>query len=142
VPLELGSDPGVVVREQRANVLRIECLGSGGRAHEVAEEDGDDLALLASFGLGDKGRSAHAAEPESLRILLATVRTDDRHAGNVRRGGERDETVALTPTLWSCPCGIGRGTKTRRPIGFELPVQPAQPAPPGRPTLGSKGGTR
>jgi hypothetical protein len=49
VPLELGANPRVVGPQDRLHVLRIERLRPRGEAHEVAEEDGDDLSLAASL---------------------------------------------------------------------------------------------
>ena len=48
--LELGADACVVGLEQPPHVLRIHLLRARGEADEVAEEAGDDLALLARRG--------------------------------------------------------------------------------------------
>ena len=45
VSLELRSHPPVVGAEHSLDVLGIQRLGLRGEADEVAEEDGDDLAL-------------------------------------------------------------------------------------------------
>ena len=44
--LELVPQAGVVRAEQRAHLLRIHLLGARREAHEIGEEDGDDLALF------------------------------------------------------------------------------------------------
>ena len=47
VALELGADARVVGTEDRLDVLRVERLRPRREAHEVAEDDRDDLALAA-----------------------------------------------------------------------------------------------
>jgi hypothetical protein len=49
-PLEFASEPGVVRREHRADVFRVQLLGSAREPDEVCEQHGDDLALLARPG--------------------------------------------------------------------------------------------
>ena len=61
VALELRADTVVVWAENGAHLLGIELLGLCGEADEVAEEDGDDLALLAC-GRGS-GRECCATHP-------------------------------------------------------------------------------
>jgi hypothetical protein len=89
VPLELNADLGLVARQERANVLRIQALRSRGRPDEVAEEDGDDLALLAHFSRGSQRDTAHAAQAKAIWVLLAAARTYDRHGHRVRRASPR-----------------------------------------------------
>src|SRR5204862_5982860 len=72
VPLELVPQPSVVRREHRPDVLRIELLRARGEAHQVGEQDGDDLALLARRRTRRTKRSPTGpAELEAGRILLA-----------------------------------------------------------------------
>ena len=81
VALELLADALVVRREDRADVLRIELLGTSGEADEVDEQDGDDAALLAGPpGLGER-RAARVAELREVGVLLAAAR-----AGRARPG--------------------------------------------------------
>ena len=47
VALELGAHALVVGAQERRDILGIHRLGSRGKADEVAEDDRDDLALLA-----------------------------------------------------------------------------------------------
>src|SRR4029079_3432798 len=88
-----------VALENDAQVLevaahaRTECLGVGRlaerrRADEVAEEDGDDLALLAR-GLGGRCQvgSACAAEPRIVRVLAPAVRASRHGRGVYERTG-------------------------------------------------------
>jgi hypothetical protein len=46
--LDLLAEPGVVRREHRAHVLRVELLGAAREADEVGEEDRHDLPFLAA----------------------------------------------------------------------------------------------
>ena len=84
-PLELGADAVVIRAEDGAHLLGIELLRLRSEADEVAEEDGDDLALLARRErLGAESRPAHPAQAEALRVLLAAARAGD-HGQRVRR---------------------------------------------------------
>ena len=66
----------VVGGEHGAYVLRIEGLGSRGRADDVREEGGDDLPLLVD-GLGYlERRAARKAELRDLGVLGGALRTD------------------------------------------------------------------
>ena len=47
VALELAANARVVGAEERLDVLGVELLGARGEADEVAEDDGNDLALSA-----------------------------------------------------------------------------------------------
>ena len=60
-------------REDGPHLLRVELLGSRGEADEVAEEDGDDLALLRrSAGRRSEGRSALLAELRAVSVVVTT----------------------------------------------------------------------
>ena len=79
-----------VAAHPRAQRLRIGRLAERRRADEVAEEDGDDLALLArERGAGGELGAAHPAQAETFRILLTAARTDD-HAKRLRRRARMD----------------------------------------------------
>ena len=49
--LEIRADARVIRRQQGPHVLRVELLRAGREADEIAEEDGDNLALLARSSL-------------------------------------------------------------------------------------------
>ena len=68
--LELGANACVVGLEQPPHVLRVHALGARGEADEVAEEAGDDLALLAC-----RGATASDA-PHSEQNLAASAFSD------------------------------------------------------------------
>jgi hypothetical protein len=57
-----------------AQRLRVGRLAERGRADEVAEEDGDDLALLARHLCGRERRPAGIAEARVLGILVSAAR--------------------------------------------------------------------
>ena len=82
---DCSADPGEVGRLDRADVLGIEPLGSGGEPDQVDEEDRHDLSLLGqrACGLG-QGRAAAIAEPRPGRVFSATFRTG-LHGQSVRR---------------------------------------------------------
>ena len=50
VVFELGAKPRIERRQERADILRIEALGSRCEPDQVGEENADDLALLAGRG--------------------------------------------------------------------------------------------
>ena len=86
--LELGPHPRVVGRDQGLDVLGVELFRARRRAHEVDEDCGDHLSLLASRwrrsrGIG-KRRAALMAEPSFLRVLRPACRTH-AHTSSVRR---------------------------------------------------------
>ena len=107
--LDLCTDGREIRRKQVAHVFGVEPLGAAGRADEIGEEDGDDLALLArrlrlhrdrcaaggaesrpdgnvraAFHAGkEEGRPARHAEACTVRVLPATGRTHD-HVPKVR----------------------------------------------------------
>ena len=64
-----------VAGEQGAQRLGVGRLAQGGRAGDVAEEDGDGLALLASGRRGLERRAARVAETRPFRVLRAAART-------------------------------------------------------------------
>src|SRR6185436_15081593 len=82
--LELRTDACVVRRQLGANVLGVETLRARGRANEIAEDDGDDLALLDRPSSRGEGRPAFGAELCVGRILRAAGWTGD-HGRSVRR---------------------------------------------------------
>src|SRR5262249_30980261 len=59
-----------------AERLRIEPLAERGRAGDVAEEDGDDLALLAGARRGYERGAARVAEARALRVPGPAARAD------------------------------------------------------------------
>jgi hypothetical protein len=86
VALDLPSQAGVVRADAGANVLGVCRLGSCGEADDVAEEHGDDLALLLQGNgrlLGQR-RTAERTEREFARELLPAGRAG-RHAPSLRR---------------------------------------------------------
>jgi hypothetical protein len=69
----------------RARSASVGRLAERRGADEVAEEDGDDLALLARR-LGDRqGRAARAAEPRVVRVLAPAARRNARSPEVARR---------------------------------------------------------
>src|SRR5207248_2615838 len=80
VSLDLSLQPGVERAQAGLHVLRVGLVGSGGEAHQVAEQDGDDLALLDGRP-GLQGRAAEPAEPEPLGVLPTARRAG--HDGRV-----------------------------------------------------------
>jgi hypothetical protein len=66
--LELGADALMVRLEQSPHVLGIHRLGAGSEPHEVAEEAGDDLALLSRYADVKLG-AATRAEARVGRVL-------------------------------------------------------------------------
>ena len=79
-------------RPQRLGVGR---LAERGRADEVAEEDRDDLALLARRLRRGERRPARAAEPRVVGVLAPTARAC-RHARSLR-GSSGPEAVERGP---------------------------------------------
>src|SRR4029453_1661487 len=80
VTLDLPADPHVVGQEPGPHVLGVGVVGGGGEADQVAEDHGDDLALLTGRGR-PQGAPAGEAEPGRRRVLLPAPGTD-RHARN------------------------------------------------------------
>ena len=80
--LELGAHAGVVRLQQATHVLRVHPLRARGEADEVAEEAGDDLALLARRSLSCERSPARRAEARVLRVLAFAVRAD-LHGGRI-----------------------------------------------------------
>ncbi len=79
--LELGADARVVGLEQPPHVLRVHPLRAGGEADEVAEEAGDDLALLARRSAA---RATSRTPSRSARPPRSRVRSSGRSS---RHGG-------------------------------------------------------
>ena len=75
--LELVAQPRVIRPEQRAHLLGIHALGARGKADEVGEEDGHDLALL---------------EPRVLRRLQEAPRRRCRNARHPDSPGRSGST--------------------------------------------------
>jgi hypothetical protein len=60
--LQLHADLGVEARQEGTHILGVQPLGTRRGAHEVAEQDGDDLAFLAHGGRRhSEGGTAHPA---------------------------------------------------------------------------------
>ena len=75
VRLDDGLHALEVAGQHSAERLRVGRLAERGRAGDVAEEDGDGLALLARGRRGLERRSAGVAEAGALGILLPAART-------------------------------------------------------------------
>jgi len=76
VTLEFLAKPRVIRLENSTHVLRIHLLGPRSEADEVGEEDGHDLALLASgYMLRGQGRTAGIAEASLFPILRPALGT-------------------------------------------------------------------
>ncbi len=73
--LELRAHAGVVRLQQPADVLWVHALRAGREADEVAEEAGDDLALLARCRRDRERRAALGAELGVLGVLRSAGRT-------------------------------------------------------------------
>jgi hypothetical protein len=86
VTLDLLTQARVIGADASPHVLRILLLRGGGEADEVAEEDGDDLALLECPRRRDREerRGALVAELRPCRVLFAAVRAD-RHEPSLRQ---------------------------------------------------------
>ena len=116
-PLELGAHLRVVRLQHPAHVLGIEPLGPRCEADEVAEEAGDDLALLAA-ATSASSDVAHREQIARVLGVLAAAARADLHAGRIGARMRR----------WSCrrPAMRAAGRLDRvpgaRPEGFELTV--------------------
>ena len=82
--LDFGRHPVVETLEKHAHPLRVLRVTEFRRSHEVGEEHGRDLALVARDRLLDERSPTGAAEAETLWVRLAATRADG-HAGRVRR---------------------------------------------------------
>ena len=96
--LELRAHLRVVRLEQAAHVLRVHALGACGEADEVAEEAGDDLALLARGRLRLERGRALRAEARVIRVLAAAAgaglhAAEDRRAGHARPSSLRQSGI-------------------------------------------------
>ena len=69
MPLELVPRAPVIPVEQRADVFGVATVGPAGEAHEIGEENRDDLALLPFF-LDRQRRAAGEAEVRDLGVVL------------------------------------------------------------------------
>ncbi len=77
VALEDDAQVLEVAPHARAQRLRVGRLAERSRADEIAEENGDDLALLScGLGGGEFG-TARAAEARITGVLTPAVRADD-----------------------------------------------------------------
>jgi hypothetical protein len=84
VALDRRSRHRGVLGQHPIDVLGIGRLGRGRERDEVAEQGGDDLALLGHGGSPERRRALHA-ELGALRVVAAACGTGD-HRGNVRPG--------------------------------------------------------
>src|SRR5581483_4510846 len=83
--------------------LGIQALAEGGRARDVAKEDGDDLALLACRRrLGERG-TAGVAEARTLAALHAAARAS-RHERETRAWSPLRHEFRPTRKPPSPPC--------------------------------------
>src|SRR5581483_6586859 len=73
VPLDRRAGDVEVPGHDVADRFRIARLGEGGRARDVAEEDGDDLPLLARRRRGER-RAARVAETCAFAVLGTAAR--------------------------------------------------------------------
>ena len=76
VALDLLPQPGVVGADAGADVLGVGRFGGGGEADEVAEEDGDDLALLLEEGAGCSVSGARRSRRMEARPEVPSRRRD------------------------------------------------------------------
>ena len=118
VALELLAQPGVVGTDARPDVLRIGGLRSGREADEVAEEDGDDLALLAQGGGPSRAQrgGAETAELEAVRVFLPAGRTG-HHAPSL--GRQQQGKKALSPRQ-PAPLDLLRGATASVSVAANL----------------------
>jgi len=75
--------PFEVARQQRTQGLWIRLFPECRRTRHIAEEDGDGLPQLTIRHRGRQRSATEAAELESIRILLAADRTEDRHVASL-----------------------------------------------------------
>jgi hypothetical protein len=94
--LQLGADARVVPTEQRAHVFGVQRLSLAREADEVAEDDGDHLALAAS-GVDAQGCSATGAEVRIVCVLPAAARAQ-RHRSRTRRSSSAFSAAASSGT--------------------------------------------
>ena len=112
----------VVVGDQEGpHVLRVERLGAGGEAGEVAEQDRDELAFLENRYRPGEGRPGEgcgtcATEPEAVRVRGATGRAgrhDGERTSNAGRGQgppDRGQRAVWPNTAWHVTFPMARGT--------------------------------
>ena len=84
----IGLDPGatqvLVGRKETGDVFVVHRLPEGRRADQVAEQGGDDLALLADGGGVELG-SAFLAEPGCLVVRVSTRGAGEHRGASLRR---------------------------------------------------------
>ena len=112
VPLDDRLHPLEVAGEQRAQRLRVELLAELGRAGDVAEEDRDDLALLARCHRGGDAARRSAGRRRTPRRSRA-------------RSSRRPSRAEATPTA--------RGRHGGRRASAEAPARPAPSGAPSTP---------
>src|SRR6266508_1188931 len=103
----IGTDAG-------AHVFRVALFRGGGEADEIAEEDRDDLPLLAGGWrlLGERSR-AEAAEHETVRVLPPAIRAGQHTLECRTMTSERQAKLSRT-----CAGPSRRATsRSRRPRG-------------------------
>jgi len=86
-PLQLGPQPCVKRGQQRADVLRVYLLGPGGKAHQVGEQHGHDLAFLMSRRPGPRQRETALGAELRPRLVPVTARRTHAHRPSLRRSG-------------------------------------------------------
>ena len=106
-PFELCPKAAMVAGKERADVLRIQALGSRGEADQIGEDDGNHLPLLAREAgrLARERSSAKRTEGKRLRQLLAAARAG-RHLSSLdldlaRPAGSREGNLACAGRYWS-----------------------------------------
>jgi hypothetical protein len=87
--LELRAQAGVVGPQQTAHVLGIHLLGLRREAHEVREQNPDDLPLLARGRCPLDERSPALRAEFRSRLILVAARRTDAHGRSVRRPATR-----------------------------------------------------
>ena len=87
-PFDLPANPRVVGRQGVLDVLRIGEIEARGELDEVAEQDRDDLAFLASPAVAVERVPAGRTVVRGLRIAMAAAPTD-RHDRSLDRAQPR-----------------------------------------------------
>ena len=124
VELDLLPQARVVGTDARADVLGVGGLRGGGEADEVAEEDGDDLALLVHGRRRLRGQrsGAKTAELEAVWVLLAAGRTG-QHAPSLGRRPQGKKARFQSPSspflLSAAKLGLDQPRSVYRRIDVE-----------------------